>query len=164
MTSFTPCNRLGDNITYSMSGWGSGTAAGVLGSSARFGPLPPAVIGCLDPTLSRRPPARERPVTDLLPTLENPQIWVSFTSWARYWESASEGRLQSSLTLANPARENPWWFSLREDGAESPITDAEMDEFVELVHSYGFILHRHAPDQDCGIFPVRRPRSVRKSG
>jgi hypothetical protein len=39
MTSFTPCNRLGDNITYSMSGWRSGTAAEVLGSSARFGPL-----------------------------------------------------------------------------------------------------------------------------
>jgi hypothetical protein len=38
MTSCTPCNRLGDNITYSMSGWRSVTAAGVLGSSARFGP------------------------------------------------------------------------------------------------------------------------------
>ena len=39
MASFTPCNKLGDNITYSMSGWRSVTAVLVLGSSARFGPI-----------------------------------------------------------------------------------------------------------------------------
>ena len=44
MASFTPCNKLGDNITYSMSGWCSVNAALVLGSSARFGPAT-ATIG-----------------------------------------------------------------------------------------------------------------------
>jgi hypothetical protein len=49
------------------------------------------------------------------------------------WWGAFDELAKSDSELAREMRE-----SMREDGSNSPVTESEMDEFVDLVHNYGF--------------------------